>query len=260
MTGDERELRLAVRRRRDREWRARRAEGPARVPVGPMRDHVERLQAAGMSRADIAAASGVPVTTIHGALRKGALVHRDTVAAVLAVPVPAVPVSSHVRVSAVGAMRRLQALAAIGWTMTRLSRETGVAAGSLYTVLRTGRCSAPIWRAISDAYDAFWNRPPLPQGRGTARHITTAIERARAAGWAPPLAWDDDTIDDPKACPSGVRRRDGHWTVEDFEELLRQGETHEMACRRLRITWKAFERRIYRVGRNDLAPMAWARR
>ncbi|WP_295694431.1 hypothetical protein, partial [Lapillicoccus sp.] len=54
------------------------------------------------------------------------------------------------------------------------------------------RISARAWRQVRQVYDRLSMTPgPSP----------TARARAAARGYAPPLAWDDDTIDDPRALP-----------------------------------------------------------
>jgi len=59
--------------------------------------------------------------------------------------------------------------------------------------------------------------------------MNAATRRAAARGWAPPLAWDDDTIDDPNATPDlgaetprpqGGAGRPFADVVEDVEDIL----------------------------------------
>ena len=93
----------------------------------------------------------------------------------------------------VGAVRRVQALMALGWSHQELDRAgvpstarllTGT--GNLVTIQR--------WREISELYDRLSMTPgPSPQTRGWAKTL----------GYAPPLAWDEDTIDEPRAQPHG---------------------------------------------------------
>ena len=93
----------------------------------------------------------------------------------------------------VGAVRRVQALMAMGWSHHELA-QAGVpntarlltGTGNLVTIQR--------WREISELYDRLSMTPgPSPQTRGWAKTL----------GYAPPLAWDEDTIDDPRARPHG---------------------------------------------------------
>lgn len=90
---------------------------------------------------------------------------------------------------ATGTLRRIQALLAIGWTHTHLTRFTGVdTAGVLHESPR--RVSARTHHAVTAAYEEH----ALTLG-------PSAVNRSRSCrnGWAPPLAWDEDTIDDPSA-------------------------------------------------------------
>ena len=155
------------------------------------------------------------------------------------------------RIGATGTTRRLQALAVMGHNLRVVAEMTGIPESSL-SVIRSGRCARVEVRnasAVAGAYEQL----SMTRGKSSP---SFALSR----GWVGPLSWDDDTIDDPASRPCGVRVRDLPWTVEDFEEFLRQGETHEAACRRLGATWKAVEQRLHRAGRNDLLPWAWAGR
>jgi hypothetical protein len=50
-------------------------------------------------------------------------------------------------------------------------------------------------------YDQLWDKEP-PRGTRYERSNATAASRwAKSNGWVPPLAWDDDTIDNPDAIP-----------------------------------------------------------
>ena len=94
--------------------------------------------------------------------------------------------------------------------------------------------------------------------------VTGPSQRARTLaakhGWAPPLAWDDETIDDPAARPHGVdttarwlsKRRDMAELVEDFAELRAHGSTFAHAASRLGLTEQALERALYRARRKGL--------
>lgn len=108
------------------------------------------------------------------------------------------------RLDATGARRMLQALAAVGWSARALHARS-----DLYTthiqVIRSGRArwvTAETERSVKALYDRLWDQCP-PRGD---RHQVGAITRtklfAAQQGWAPPLAWDDEAIDDPTAEPA----------------------------------------------------------
>jgi hypothetical protein len=57
-------------------------------------------------------------------------------------------------------------------------------------------------RAVCALYDELWDQPP-PEGTHRDKIAASrARNRAAAHGWPPPLAWDDDTIDDPDVVPN----------------------------------------------------------
>ena len=111
----------------------------------------------------------------------------------------------------VGAVRRVQALMAMGWSHQELDRAgvpntarllTGT--GNLVTIQR--------WREISELYDRLSMTPgPSPQTRGWAKTL----------GYAPPLAWDEDTIDDPRAQPHGKDEEHSPGQVIDMVAIRR---------------------------------------
>jgi hypothetical protein len=88
----------------------------------------------------------------------------------------------------------------------------------------------------------------------TSRSAGTAVtcRYAEAHGWPPPLAWDDDIIDDPAASPApGWQRHDGRLRrsadiAEDAAELQRQGHTREQIAARLGVTRAALEKAVIR--------------
>lgn len=107
------------------------------------------------------------------------------------------------RISAVGAQRRVQALARIGFEFTWVQRTHGIDR-DLLSGIASGRrtaISVDTYRRIADVYDLLYAED------GPSRR---AAMRAERAGWFGPEAWDDDTIDDPDvrpAAPDGRRHR-----------------------------------------------------
>lgn len=95
-------------------------------------------------------------------------------------------------VDATGTRRRLQALSCLGWTFETVADDFGVS-----------RTSVQQWAANPRVY----RRTAARIARFYALHSDTAgpspraAARARTAGWVPPIAWDDDSIDDPAAQP-----------------------------------------------------------
>lgn len=149
-------------------------------------------------------------------------------------------------VPAIGTQRRIRALYRLGWTSLAIANAAGwsspeaVSETLKRTIVRTTTATR-----IAAVYDRISMRPG--PSRATQR-------RAERAGWPPPLAWDDDTIDDPDSLPDlggPVKLRDAR--VEDVEFLLSACVDAAEIARRLGTTPLALERQMCRAGRYDLA-------
>lgn len=176
----------------EREMR-RRADGARLVPAGPVAAHVAALRRYGSTRV-IAALAGVSQSVVVELPRRGML--RPAVARALLAVTPA----SVVAASGVGVVRRVQALAALGWPATEVARLAGLSpaeAARLAVSDPSGRVHPRVAAAVAATY-ARLHMTPGPSARARAR--------ADALGWAPPLAWDD--IDDPEQTPTGRRAGD----------------------------------------------------
>jgi hypothetical protein len=104
--------------------------------------------------------------------------------------------------SAEGTQRRLRALAARSWSPQAIQKETRIPAPLISSGLYSrDDITTHLAQTVADAYDQLWNRDPpnaAPEDREAAQTIAL---RAARSGWAPPLAWDDDQIDLPRARP-----------------------------------------------------------
>jgi hypothetical protein len=97
----------------------------------------------------------------------------------------------NVKLRALGTQRRIQALAALGWSLSEQDRRIGRSMGFTARVLRQDEVTPPIAEMYENLYDEL--SMEIPSGLYVAR------DRRRAArkGWLVPLMWDDDRIDDP---------------------------------------------------------------
>lgn len=153
-------------------------------------------------------------------------------------------------VPAAGSVRRLRALTVMGWSMDHLADRYSVNTSTLSTI-RTGKHAQtrPVFAtAIAAMYDELWNVPGPGRLAGT---------RARNRGWYGPLAWDDDTIDDPTAEPHSETRKDRSSldTALDVEDLLEMGPflTADELGRRLGYSDRGgIQQALKRTGRRDL--------
>lgn len=125
------------------------------------------------------------------------------------------------RLDATGTVRRIEALVALGYTWEALddylSRQHGTMSRRHHQwVAKGARVNRPGAAEIAAMYDALSMKVP-PDTYGSRR----AKARARRAGWLPPLAWDDDRIDDPTYRPDARterRRRAGQRSPREVDE------------------------------------------
>ncbi|MEV1295739.1 hypothetical protein [Pseudonocardia sp. NPDC049635] len=207
------------------------------VDAGAVRAHVTELRQQGVSIRRISEVSGVTAPTLYALLvgqpSKGLPPTRRVTHGVaqrlLAVtpPTAAPPVRDLdtlpdlARVDATGSRRRIHALAALGWSVQQLADRLGLARRQLQgRVLHGGeQVSVRTARAIRDLYDALCWQPPPADTAWQRAAVTRTKAWANRQGWVPPLAWDDDTIDDPAATPDLGREQRGVVDVDDVEHL-----------------------------------------
>jgi len=106
----------------------------------------------------------------------------------------------------VGLARRLQAITAMGWSMTVVAEGTPFCLDA-YKRVRRDNSRLFVQRELADcilaAYDKY-GMTPAPPGRSSHR----TRKWAEAKGWLSALAWDDETIDDLRARPMHDARRE----------------------------------------------------
>ena len=235
--------------RHQKRYRLDRARGVQRlVDAQPLREHVDKLTQAGMSQWDITIAAGWKSRNALADAYRRAHVTPATLARVLAVNAP--PVSRlNGYVDATGSRRRLQALAVMGWPTRRIAHELGNLDPQTYQYIQSGRTKTIRRRtaqAIAELYDRLWNQHgPSPKSAAVAR----------SKGWAPPLAWDDDFLDDPQAKPHSGRwspktMRDRQQVVEDFLDTWDHHCGHiDIAAHRLGMKPNSLEQALRRANR-----------
>lgn len=220
-------------RRAYRRWRYRQI-GYGRwrpyVDAAPAARRIAGLRAAGLGVQRIAELAGVAVDTVwRVAVGQTLRLRPWTANAILAVENGTAAGGAYI--DATGTRRCVQALVALGWSLKLIADRAGVDPASLRGILTNRSVRAATAEAIAGAYDAMWDaRPPqaTPDERRTAAR---ARKRARAGGWALPMEWDDDTINDPAATPASTekpRRPRGYRCLPADEEiawLCRQGLT-----------------------------------
>lgn len=109
---------------------------------------------------------------------------------------------------ALGTMRRLQALAALGHTFMRMADALSMTqAGAHHLATRNrGYVRATTAAKVDALYEAWSMTLPSEATTRERKAATYARGVARKHGWAPPLAWDDIDTDHRPLRPAGARR------------------------------------------------------
>jgi hypothetical protein len=209
---------------------------PARILIDaePVRQHILDLQDAGLTPTGIAHLAGLAHTTVWSFLQAAPCRGRgrkryttpETAAKILAVR----------PLTAIGALRRIQALAAIGWTVRKVAERAGVSSRWTVDLRPDGSITPGHALKIARAYEEL--RHQIPEKHGVlAGHARRSRERAAANRWPGPQYWADrmDVIDDPHFQPEHgltkreVIAREAHW-------LMQQGGLdREAAAERLGV-------------------------
>lgn len=170
------------------------------VDAEPVRAHVKALMAAGIGRRRIAALAGCTDNRITELVKgKRGRMPQKRIRPALADKLLTICTNDHAsgaNVDATGTHRRIQALACCGWTLTGQAAQVGMTVSNYAALLDRPQ----VLRATADKVQALYGKLsmlPAPAGYGCTR----VRNLAKAQGWFPPLAWDDETIDDPAACP-----------------------------------------------------------
>lgn len=207
----------------------RRLRGVSGHVPGPLvAAHVRQVLDSGRTRLDIAAESGVSDRAIRYILGGQRTVQRPKAAALLAVQ----PLDEAARVDATGTIRRIQALAAVGWPIAWTAEQSGHSPAYLFAILAGDVPAVPsaTARRIAALYRSHGNRP------GNNTH-TRSI--ARRNGWHSQAAWDDN-IDDPNAKPEETKpyEESRKYTqdpdrMREIEHLYLLGESLEQITKQL---------------------------
>ncbi|UTT40227.1 hypothetical protein NMP99_02920 [Glutamicibacter mishrai] len=232
----------------------------------PVCEHVEFLRANGVSYRALAKASGVSHSAIlamlFGRPERGhapySRVLTATAEKILAVKPSMDNMSAGRPIDATGTRRRLQGLVTLGWSVSNLGVRLGVTPSNMHVLLKRDLVTVTTARKVRDLYDVLWDKQnPATSGQDLSA-ATRARNYARFHGWLPPMAWDDDQIDDPGYRPvvhigSGSKvdaKRDAF--IEEAEFFADAGETVGNLAGALGISLDAVEKRCLRFGRQDL--------
>jgi len=164
--------------------------GTWRIDSAVVRDHLAVLAAQGMGYKRVAEVAGVHRSTVGriiwgtGGRPAPPTTRQDIAAKLLAVDAD---LAAGTNVPAVGTVRRLQALAALGWSLTGSAAALGMTPQNMASLLRRPTVRRSTADAVAQLYELR---------SGTPGPSVRAREFAIRRGWPPPLAWNDIDTDD----------------------------------------------------------------
>jgi hypothetical protein len=187
------------------------------VDAGPAREHVRALMAQGMGLKRIVEVSDLSQgmlwkllygkRTADGTRTPSRRIRPVTEARVLAVELD---LAEGARIDAAASTRRVQALVAAGWSMSRLAERLGIHPGN-FTPLAHGtrQVTVETAKAVHALYAELVDVAPPSERRWQQGSVTRARRYATEHGWAPPLriggrAWIGSPldVDDPAEAAS----------------------------------------------------------
>lgn len=185
----------------------------AYVDAAPARTHVLALMQGGVGLRRLAALSGVPTGAVSrliygrsqpdGTVHRSARVRAATAEALMAVQLDEQTHAPGARIDSAGVRRRLRALIALGWSQAKLAKRLGVQPCNFGRMLYHRKTiTAGRARAVRALYDELSMQLPPAETHQERIAASRAQNYARARGWLPPLAYDDDQLDTPDDLPT----------------------------------------------------------
>jgi hypothetical protein len=174
----------------------------------PVRAHMLALRQAGMSEPAVARRLNIPSTYFKNLLRgsngrpPGQKVWREVGEAVLAYWPVLADFPDRALIDPTGTIRRVRAMQTLGWSQARIGTELGQSENNFRSRLSAKTVSARFARRVAGLYDRLWTE--RPEDHGVQPYVADRVGRMplRPRAVHGPLAWDEDTIDDPKALPA----------------------------------------------------------
>jgi hypothetical protein len=240
------------------------------VDATPVREHILALCEFGIGYKRIAQLSGVGVTPVRSLIwgrqdpgpRYGEIpkrVTREKAEKILAVQMAAENLAGGAKVSAMGTHRRIQALAARGWSLRKISARLNITEGNFWALQQRDQVTADTHRRMAAIYEELWDQEPPHDEWHSKAAYTRALNFAARRGWLPPLAWDDiDTDPDPESSTDESQMTEAEAFLEDVEFLLDAGEASEQVAIILGRKPGAIAKLAERYDRLDLARHFWS--
>lgn len=225
------------------------------LPAQEIAEYIDSLRASGLGWTTIASLSDVQERHLRG-IRHQQYVHPGTAVRIMAVQPGAHDLQAdNADIPAVGTKRRIRGLQRMGYTNVMLAEHSGLNIRTVDITLsdQLTQVKASTARRIAEVFSALQLVAP-PDTYGSRR----ARLRAERKGWLPPLAWDEDTIDDPNAEPNlGTKSKSDDW-YHDYEEMREWGLTLGQIAERMGILEDSLKQNLrrYQPGQSSTTPAA----
>lgn len=202
--------------------------------------YVATLRAAGYSMRTIGKMARLDTDTLTNlGLWKDGRVRLSTHSKIMAIPFPETILNKGANnIPNVGVKRRIQALVAAGYPMRMLAAEFGASHQNVGFWLKRENVTSETFQKVDELFRRLQLRP------GPSKR---SMLRAQRLGWAPPLAWDEDTIDDPLAEPLNPKRPKSEEWIDTYWELRDMGLVEERVAERMGISGEALAMRLRRL-------------
>lgn len=235
------------------------------VDAEPVRQHVLALIEFGIGYKRIAALAGVGITGVRSLVwgrqdpgpRYGEIpkrVAREKAEKILAVQPVIDNLGSRRSVPALGTHRRIRALVARGWSLSKVAGMLGIEIGNFWALLNRTHVGAGTHRRMAEIYETHWNVEPPHDTWHEKAAYTRALNYAKRRGWLPPLAWDDiDTDPEPERDVVHQGRVTGEELLEDVAFLLDGGESPEQVAQLVGRKAGTIAKLAERHGHRDIA-------
>jgi len=139
----------------------------------------------------------------------------------------------------------------VGWTGAELMRRIGGEPTHFGPLLAQDVVEARTAVKVRALYEQFWNVPPPVGTRVQRTNVSKARNFASRRGFLPPMAWDDDTIDDPAAQPDMGEPASRGLDLAEVAHLRAGGCSDEEIARRMGVSAGAIERARFRAAREE---------
>lgn len=175
------------------------------VDAEPVRAHVTVLRECGIGLRQLSALTGLSRSVLTGLMNgkpgkpPAKRVRPATAQKILAVEPTLANIAPSTPVDAAGTHRRIQALVFNGWSQAKLANRLGMTPGNFTTFMKATQVTARHALAARALYRELGGQAPPEAHYRDKIAATRARNHARAAGWLPPAAWDDDLIDLPQS-------------------------------------------------------------